>query len=134
MNNVRPTASRRMPTPKQMEKLASFVGINVPGVSIGPADDLPAEILEGHPIGRSCRRQTARPDMLMQLLADVPRHVLRVSCTADRERRSGKAPDWRSLISRARRKTRCNGGIVATAAVASHRYSSDTEPRNGADR
>nr|WP_246670326.1 hypothetical protein [Bradyrhizobium stylosanthis] len=104
--NDRP-ASWRMPSPKQMEKLANSMGKNAPRErSLDPKDDMPDEywraLLDAHdqtmPSGRSSPGQR---------LCDIPQHVLRVSCRrceriveiqkVDAVRLYGQRANWREV-------------------------------------
>jgi hypothetical protein len=76
-------ASWRMPTPKQMEKLAGAVGREPPTMRTpGPADALPPEYWEAvlnDPLadvkpGAGLPARTVR-------LSKIPQHILRVSCS-----------------------------------------------------
>lgn len=70
-----------MPTPKQMEKLATAVSKNVlPGRPIGPADELTAEYWEALLRDAPADDRGSGPGIWMRRLADIPQHVLRVSC------------------------------------------------------
>lgn len=68
-----------MPTPKQMEKLAAF-GKKTPGQPIGPGDDLPAEYWEALLRDAPADDRRSGTGTRMQRLADLPQHLLRVSC------------------------------------------------------
>src|ERR1700678_3041067 len=78
-------ASWRMPTPKQMEKLANaaFVRGNAPPVRTpGPGDEMPPEYWQAvldDPRADAGRRTTA-PSIRMQRLSEAQRHLLRVAC------------------------------------------------------
>jgi hypothetical protein len=80
MANERP-ASWRMPSSKQMEKLAAqAVGPPDPGkVEPGPADPMPDELWESV---LADPRAAGRPPLPIQQcrLSEIPRHVLRVEC------------------------------------------------------
>ncbi|GAA0004714.1 hypothetical protein [Bradyrhizobium diazoefficiens] len=69
-------ASSRMPTPKQM----AAVGKNAPGQPIGPDDDLPAEYWEALLRDAPADDRRSGAGLRMRRLADLPQHVLRVSC------------------------------------------------------
>jgi len=76
-------ANWRMPTPKQMEKLAnaSVVRGNVPPVRRpGPGDEMPPEYWQAILERRVRRPRYARPSIRTQRLADIQRHLLRVAC------------------------------------------------------
>ncbi|SFL50837.1 hypothetical protein SAMN03159423_2116 [Bradyrhizobium sp. NFR13] len=74
-------ASWRMPTPKQMEKLASRPSRQpeAPVATPGPADDLPEAYWDS--IIRDPRGQIRTGIPIQQRrLSEIPRHVLRVTC------------------------------------------------------
>jgi hypothetical protein len=78
-------ASWRMPTPKQMEKLAAAAATrgNVPLVRTpGPGDEMPPEywqaVLED-PLADARPRSAGSPTRLLRL-SEIPQHILRVSC------------------------------------------------------
>jgi hypothetical protein len=73
-------ASWRMPTPKQMEKMARLVGRKAPPVP-GPApdDDLPPEYWEGLLAEASTDDRRSGSSAALRL-TDISRHVLRVGC------------------------------------------------------
>ena len=78
--NDRP-ASWRMPTPKQMEKLATKPSRQpeAPVATPGPADDLPEAYWDS--IIRDPRGQIRTGIPIQQRrLAEIPRHVLRGAC------------------------------------------------------
>lgn len=68
-----------MPTPKQMEKLAA-VGKNAAGQPSGPGDDLPAEYWETLLRDAPADGRRSGAGVRMRRLADLPQHVLLVSC------------------------------------------------------
>jgi hypothetical protein len=72
-----------MPTPKQMEKLASAVGKEPQSTSApGPGDALPPEYWESvlrDPLAEVTPKLPGPSVRTMRLL-EVPQHVLRVSC------------------------------------------------------
>jgi hypothetical protein len=71
-------ASWRMPTPKQMEKLATEAARR-PAVPGGAPDEaLPAEHWDA--VLRDPRVRTNGPQLRQRPLADIQRHVLRVAC------------------------------------------------------
>lgn len=102
-------ASWRMPTPKQMEKLAAAAAVraNVPLVRTpGPGDEMPPEYwqavlddADGDP-----GPPAPGPSLRMQRLAEIRRHLLRVGCRrcgrtveiqkADAIRLYGPAATW----------------------------------------
>ncbi|WP_156795583.1 hypothetical protein [Bradyrhizobium icense] len=78
--NDRP-AGWRMPTPKQMEKLAASLGGKAIGARpLGPQDEMPDEywqaVLNDAYVGN---RPLGQPSA-GQRLSEIPQHVLRVSC------------------------------------------------------
>jgi len=88
-------ASWRMPTPKQMAKMAAAVGTNVPpSPAVGPGDTLPPEYWQallddagadgGNP-------GPAAPGRLQQL-SQIREHLLRVGC-----RRCGRTVEIQTL-------------------------------------
>jgi hypothetical protein len=74
-------ASWRMPTPKQMEKLAAATGRRTCWTNpVGPADEMPPEYWQAVLNDASAiTRRTGRP-IQKQRLCDIQQHVLRVSC------------------------------------------------------
>jgi hypothetical protein len=106
------SASWRMPTPKQMEQLAkaAAVGGNAPPARTpGPGDAMPPEywqaVLDD---AAGNRRPTPPPPSIQtQRLADIQRHLLRVSCRrcgriveiqkADAVRLAGPRAVWKDL-------------------------------------
>ena len=76
-------ASWRMPTPKQMEKLAASRRQGAPHARTpGPDDDHAARILASRPGRPACRRQPEPPAPPIRTLrlSEIPQHILRVSC------------------------------------------------------
>jgi len=73
-------ASWRMPTPKQMEKMARLVGRKAPPVrGLAPDDDLPTEYWQALLADASAdARRSGSPAALR--LAEIIRHLLRVDC------------------------------------------------------
>jgi hypothetical protein len=110
--NDRP-ASWRMPTEKQMEKLATEAArrdasrpLHAPSPTPGPADDMPQEYWDAvlrDPRGRS-RNGTPIQN---RRLSEIPRHVLRVTCrrcdriveiqSADAMRLYGQHAIWKDV-------------------------------------
>jgi hypothetical protein len=103
-------ASWRMPTPKQMEKLANAAagaGKAPPAPSVGPSDEMPPEywkaVLDDVAAGRAPRD----PSIRTQRLSDIQRHLLRVACRrcgrtveiqkADAIRLAGPQAVWKDL-------------------------------------
>jgi hypothetical protein len=101
-------ASWRMPTPKQMEKLAAQPERRPPPASPspGPADDLPEEYWDAVLRDPRARVRTGIP-IQQRRLSEIPRHVLRVTCsrcdriveiqTADAVRLYGAHAIWRDV-------------------------------------
>jgi hypothetical protein len=103
-------ASWRMPTPKQMEKLAATVGREprrTPG--LGPGDTMPAEYWESvlsDPLA-GASPVPPRPAIQAQRLSEILQHILRVSCSrcariveiqkADAVRLYGQAAVWKDV-------------------------------------
>lgn len=95
-----------MPTPKQMEKLAAF-GKKTLGQPIGPGDDLPAEYWEALLRDAPADDRRSGTCTRMQRLADLPQHLLRVSCRrcgriveiqkADATRLYGPQAPWKDV-------------------------------------
>jgi hypothetical protein len=76
-------ASWRMPTPKQMEKLAQVAAVreSVPPVrTSGPGDPIPPEYWQAVLDDAAADRGPAGPSVRTQRLADITRHLLRVAC------------------------------------------------------
>jgi hypothetical protein len=78
-------ASWRMPTPKQMEKMAAAAAVreNAPSVRTPcPGDEMPPEYWQAvmdDPLA-DARSRTADPPSRLLRLAEIPQHILRVSC------------------------------------------------------
>ncbi|WP_370136690.1 hypothetical protein [Bradyrhizobium sp. USDA 313] len=73
-------ASWRMPTPKQMEKMASLVRRNVPReLGLAPDDDLPQEYWQALLDDPRAEARSA-PSGAALRLSQIPQHVLRVGC------------------------------------------------------
>jgi hypothetical protein len=105
-------ASWRMPTPKQMEKLANAAAVdkNVPPVRTpSPDDEVPAEywlavLNDRH---ADAGRRTTGPSIRTQRLSDIQRHLLRVACRrcgrtveiqrADAVRLAGPQAVWKEV-------------------------------------
>jgi hypothetical protein len=105
--NDRP-ASWRMPTEKQMEKLAADAARReaTAGPAPGPADDMPQEYWDSvlrDPRGRAL----SGVPIQQRRLSEIPQHVLRVSCrrcdriveiqTADAIRLYGQHAIWKDV-------------------------------------
>jgi hypothetical protein len=78
-------ASWRMPTPKQMEKLAKAAAVGgnaLPMRTPGPGDAMPPEYWQAVLDDASSDGGTSRLEPLIrtQRLADIRRHLLRVAC------------------------------------------------------
>jgi hypothetical protein len=77
-------ASFRMPTPKQMEKLAAGVGRQPRTVrSPGPADPMPPEYWQSvlNDPRADDRPEPSGPSIRTLRLSEIPQHVLRVACS-----------------------------------------------------
>jgi hypothetical protein len=78
-------ASWRMPSPKQMEKLAAAAVVrrNVPPVRTpGPGDEMPPEYWQAvlDDPRADAKPKTAAPSIRMQRLSEISQQILRVSC------------------------------------------------------
>src|SRR6202789_596276 len=71
-------ASWRMPTPKQMEKLAAEAGGRPAPPATAPYAPLPAEYWES--VLKDPRAGATGAQMRQRRLLEIQRHVLRVSC------------------------------------------------------
>jgi hypothetical protein len=103
-------ASWRMPTPKQMEKLAAAAGKEPRGTpNPAPSDPMPAEYwdaLLGDPRAGSGPEPPA-PFLRAVRLSEIPQHILRVSCSrcariveiqkADAVRLFGQTAVWKDV-------------------------------------
>src|SRR5258705_1101061 len=95
-------ASWRMPTPKQMEKLAAEATRRPAPPAAAPDTPLPAEYWES--VLKDPRAGGTGAQMRQRRLSEIQRHVLRVSCpcgqrtvaiqTADAGRLYGGHPGW----------------------------------------
>jgi hypothetical protein len=105
-------ASWRMPTPKQMEKLANAaaVGKNVPPVRTpGPGDEMPPEYWQAvlNDPHADAGQRTTGPSIRTQRLSEIQRHLLRVACRrcgrtveiqkADAVRLAGPQAVWKDV-------------------------------------
>lgn len=73
-------ASWRMPTPKQMEKMAALVRKNVPRErGLAPHDDLPQEYWEALLDDPRAEARSV-PSGAGLRLSQIPQHILRVGC------------------------------------------------------
>jgi hypothetical protein len=106
-------ASWRMPTPKQMEKMAAAVGRNAPPVrGLAPNEDLPPEYWQA--LLEDPRTEAVSPapnasGRVLQL-SQIPQHILRVGCRrcgrmveiqkADAARLYGPEAIWRGVAQR----------------------------------
>jgi hypothetical protein len=101
-------ASWRMPTPKQMEKLANEPAVrgNVPlARTPGPGHEMPPEILDDPRADTGSR--PLGPSIRPQRLAEIKQHMLRVGCRrcgrtveiqkADAVRLAGAQAGWKDL-------------------------------------
>jgi hypothetical protein len=106
-------ASWRMPTPKQMEKLAAAVG-REPRTkrTPGPADAMPPEYWESVLNDPLADAKPERPGLPVRTLplSEIPQHILRVSCSrccriveiqkADAVRLYGPRAVWKDVSQR----------------------------------
>jgi hypothetical protein len=77
-------ASWRMPTPKQMEKLATSAGREACTMrSPNPAHAMPPEYWESvlNDPRADARPDRSGPSIRTQRLSEIPQHILRVSCS-----------------------------------------------------
>jgi hypothetical protein len=104
-------ASWRMPSPKQMEKLAAAAaarGNVAPVQTPGPGDEMPPEYWQAvldDPHADASRR--TGPSIRTQRLSDIQRHLLRVTCSrcgrtveiqkADAVRLAGPQAVWKDV-------------------------------------
>jgi len=99
-----------MPTPKQMERLASRVGKQAPAAPRGtPVDAMPPEYWEAvlNDPRADTQPRPAEPSVRTLRLAEIPQHNLRVSCSrcgrtieiqkADAIRLAGAEAIWKEL-------------------------------------
>jgi hypothetical protein len=71
-------ASWRMPTPKQMEKLAAEAARRPANAATAPEAPLPAEYWDA--LLKDPRASANGPETRQRRLSEIQRHVLRVSC------------------------------------------------------
>ena len=103
-------ASWRIPTPKQMEKLAAAVGREPRTTRTpGPADAMPLEYWESvlNDPRADDRPRPTEPSIRTLRLAEIHQHILRVSCTrcgrtveipkADAVRLAGAQAVWKDV-------------------------------------
>jgi hypothetical protein len=101
-------ASWRMPTPKQMEKLAAEATRRPEAPVAAPDAPLPAEYWDS--VLRDPRAQADGAQIRQRRLAEIQRHVLRISCrrcertveiqTADAVRLYGGNAAWKDVAQR----------------------------------
>jgi len=101
-------ASWRMPTPKQMEKLAAEAARRSGPSGTGPDAPLPAEYWES--VLKDPRACATGAQLRQRRLSEIQRHVLRVSCrrcertveiqTADAVRLYGGNAVWKDVAQR----------------------------------
>ncbi|WP_206734258.1 hypothetical protein [Bradyrhizobium zhanjiangense] len=101
-------ASWRMPTPKQMEKLAAEAARKPNPSTPAPDSQLPAEYWES--VLKDPRAGTTGAETRQRRLSEIQRHVLRVSCrrcertveiqTADAVRLYGANALWKDVAQR----------------------------------
>jgi hypothetical protein len=105
-------ASWRMPSPKQMEKLANSAAVRVPPARTpgpGPGDAMPPEYWQAvlDEAGGERGPSPPGPSVRTQRLVDIQRHLLRVACRrcgrtveiqkADAVRLAGPQAAWKDL-------------------------------------
>src|SRR5258705_12086892 len=100
--------SWRMPTPKQMEKLATQATRRPVVPAAAPDEPLPAEYLDS--VLKGPRAGVSGDQMRKRRLAEIQRHVLRVSCrrcertveiqTVDAVRLYGSNAIWKDVAQR----------------------------------
>jgi hypothetical protein len=76
-------ASWRMPTPKQMEKLAAAAAVRENGPPVrtpGPGDAMPPEYWQAIMDDIAADRRPAGPSIRAQRLSEIQQHLLRVAC------------------------------------------------------
>ena len=71
-----------MPTPKEMEKLASTGGNSPASRPLGPCDEMPAEYWESVANDSRLDAEAPGPSVRTLRLSEISRHLLRVSCLA----------------------------------------------------
>ncbi|WP_354129310.1 hypothetical protein [Bradyrhizobium sp. i1.15.2] len=101
-------ASWRMPTPKQMEKLAAEAARRPASPAAAPDAPLPAEYWES--VLKEPRADATGAQMRQRRLSEIQRHVLRISCrrcertveiqTADAVRLYGGNAVWKDVAQR----------------------------------
>ncbi|WP_271596710.1 MULTISPECIES: hypothetical protein [unclassified Bradyrhizobium] len=101
-------ASWRMPTPKQMEKLAAEAARRPSRSTAAPEAPFPAEYWES--VLKDPRAGTTEAQMRQRRLSEIQHHVLRVSCrrcertveiqTADAVRLYGANALWKDMAQR----------------------------------
>src|SRR5258705_7810824 len=101
-------ASWRMPTPKQMEKLAAEAARRPASPAAAPDAPLSAEYWES--VLKDPRAGATGAQKRQRRLSEIQRHVLRISCrrceptveiqTADAVRLYGGNPDWKDVAHR----------------------------------
>ncbi|HMH99190.1 MAG TPA: hypothetical protein VK577_21870 [Bradyrhizobium sp.] len=101
-------ASWRLPTPKQMEKLAAEAARRRSPSAAAPDGPLPAEYWES--VLKDPRADATGAEMRQRRLAEIQRHVLRISCrrcertveiqTADAVRLYGGNAVWKDVAQR----------------------------------
>jgi hypothetical protein len=100
-------ASWRMPTVKQMEKLAAGRGNVPPTRTPDPGDEMPPEYWQAVLAEAEADRRTPGLSIRTQRLADIQRHLLRVACRrcgrtaeiqkADAVRLYGAEAEWKTV-------------------------------------
>lgn len=74
-------ASWRMPTAKQMEKMAAALGRKaLPAPALAPNDDLPPEYWQALLEDARADPKTSKSSTAARRLTEIPQHLLRVEC------------------------------------------------------
>jgi hypothetical protein len=142
------TASWRMPTPKQMEKLATRAGIGrsvPPAPTPGPGDEMPPEYWQALLDDGAADRELPGPSIRTQRLSEIQRHLLRVGCRrcgrtvenrgryrCTRQRNNltasvGRATDPRPLVRRAAIGISSCSIVRRSNATRIHRFQNETD-------
>jgi hypothetical protein len=101
-------ASWRMPTPKQVQRMANVIGRNAPAKPTpGPADEMPPEYWQAVLNDVSADARPSGIPIQKQRLGEIQRHLLRVTCRrcartveiqkADAIRLAGPKTVWKDL-------------------------------------
>jgi hypothetical protein len=82
-------ASWRMPTAKQMERMATALGRKAPPTpALAPNDDLPPEYWRALLEDARTDAMTSKSSIAARRLTEIPRHLLRVVCRLQPDRRN----------------------------------------------